>query len=120
MQWPASSANDLRRDRARDWERTARLTLALAVGVGVLAAALSPRWNTGDLLVVVYFAAVSLGLWAQGTRIRLARSSAPFTSAGAVALGAASAIGLLLPGLRPSPTRRACPPSLLRSVGRAW
>lgn len=85
-----------RRDRARDWELTARVTLAMAVGAGVLAAVTTPPWAPGDLLVATYFAAVSPMLWAQGARIRRVRSKAPFTAAVAVALGVAFARGLLL------------------------
>lgn len=85
-----------RRDRARDWELTAGVTLAFAVGAGVLAAFTSPPWAPGDLLVATYFAAVSLMLWGQGARIRRARSETPFTTALAVALGVAFAGGLLL------------------------
>ncbi len=97
MRWRQVRSGDLaRRDRARDWERTARLTLLLAVCAGLLAAATSPRWDVGDLLVGVYFAAVSLMLWAQSARIRLARSTAPFTHTVAIVLGAAFALGVLL------------------------
>jgi hypothetical protein len=85
-----------RTDWARNWELTARVTLAVAVGAGVLAAVTSPPWAPGDLLVATYFAAVSLMLWGQGARIRRARSKAPFTTAVAVALGVAFAGGLLL------------------------
>ncbi len=67
-----------------------------AVAAGGLAAALDPHWDVGDLLVVVYFAAVSLALWGQSARIGLARSTAPFTPIVAVAFGAAFAIGLVL------------------------
>ena len=72
------------------------MTLAVAVGAGVLAAVSSPRWDVGDLLVAVYFAAVSLVLWGRGARIRRASSTAPFTTTVAVALGVALAVGLLL------------------------
>ena len=85
-----------RGDRARNWELTARVTLAVAVGAGVLAAVTRPRWDVGDLLIAVYFAAVSLLLWGQGARIRRARSQAPFTTTVAAALGVAFAVGLLL------------------------
>jgi hypothetical protein len=72
------------------------VTLGVAVGARVLAAVTSPPWAPGDLLVATYFAAVSLMLWGQGGRIRLARANAPFTTAVAVALGVAFAGGLLL------------------------
>ena len=72
------------------------MTLAVAVGAGVLAGVTSPPWAPGDLLVATYFAAVSLMLWGQGARIRRARSNAPFTRAVAIALGVALAGGLLL------------------------
>jgi hypothetical protein len=97
MRWPqVLDGEGARRDRARDWELTALVTLAVAVGAGVLAAVTSPPWPPGDLLVATYFAAVSLMLWGQGARIRRARSEAPFSTALAVALGVAFADGLLL------------------------
>ena len=97
MRWPhVLDGEGARTDRARDWELTAGVTLAFAVGAGPLAAVTSPPWALGDLLVATYFAAVSLMLWAQGARIRRARSEAPFTTAVAVALGAAFAGGMLL------------------------
>jgi len=61
-----------------------------------LAAVASPRWDVGDLLVAVYFAAASLMLWGQSARISRARSMAPFTMIVAVALGVAFALGLIL------------------------
>jgi hypothetical protein len=97
MRWRQLAGDDrARTERARDWELTARLTLAVAVGVGALAAVASPRWGVGDLLVAVYFAAVSLMLWGQSARIRRARSMVPFTMIVAVALGLAFVLGLLL------------------------
>jgi hypothetical protein len=97
MRWPQVPGDEgARTDRACDWELTARVTLAVAAGAGVLAPVMSPPWAPGDLLVATYFAAVSLLLWGQGTRISRARSEAPFTTAVALALGAAFAGGLLL------------------------
>ncbi|MFZ0973682.1 MAG: hypothetical protein WAN22_15735 [Solirubrobacteraceae bacterium] len=96
MWWPRVHGSEEVRDRARDWELTARVTLAVAMGAGVLAAVTSPAWAPGDLLVATYFAAVSLMLWGQGARIRRARSQAPFTTAVAFALGLAFAGGLML------------------------
>jgi hypothetical protein len=53
-----------------DWggnrERTARADLFVAVGAGVLAGV--SHWDAGDLIVGVYFAAISLLLWAQSAR----------------------------------------------------
>ena len=97
MRWLQVRGSDRARElRARDWELTAHVTLAAAVGAGVLAAVSSPRWDVGDLLVAVYFAGVSLVLWGQGARITRASSAAPFTTIVAVALGVALAVGLLL------------------------
>jgi hypothetical protein len=97
MRWPRVLGGDgARRYRASDWELTARVTLAAAVGAGVLSAVTSPPWAPGDLLVATYFAAASLMLWGQGARIRRARSEAPFTTAMRVALGVAFAGGVLL------------------------
>ena len=90
------SGQRARQERARGWERTAALTLLVAVGAGVLAATSSPRWDVGDLLVGVYFAAVSLMLWVQSARIRLARSAAPFTRPVMTALGIALGVGVFL------------------------
>ena len=73
------------------------MALFLAVGVGVLAAV--SRWGAGDLVVGVYFAAISLLLWAQSARIRLARSTAPFTRTVGVALAVALCVGVLLGAL---------------------
>jgi len=70
------------------------VTLLVAVGAGLLAAVTTPRWNVGDL--GLYFAAVSLLLWAQSARIRLARSTAPFTRNMQIALGLAFGLGVLL------------------------
>ncbi len=66
MRWPqVFDGEGARRDRARDWELTALVTVAVAVavGAGLLAAVTSPPWAPGDLLVGTYFAAVSLMLW---------------------------------------------------------
>jgi FtsH-binding integral membrane protein len=97
MRWHQLHGDDgARRDRARDWELTARFTLAATVGVGALAAVASPHWDVGDLIVAVYFAAASLMLWGQSARIRRARSMAPFTTIVTVALCVAFVLGLLL------------------------
>ena len=98
MRWPQVRCSDdgSRVDRARAWEQTARVTLAVAVGIGVLAAVSSPHWDVGDLLIAVYFAAMSLMLWGQGARIRCVRSRAPFTTTVAGALAVAFALGLVL------------------------
>ncbi len=92
------SANSERAARARERERTARVGLFVAVGAGVLAGA--NHWDEGDLVVGVYFAAVSLLLlWTQSARIRLARSTAPFTRMVGVALAVAFCVGVLLRAL---------------------
>lgn len=97
MRWPqVLDGEGARRYRARDWELTAGVTLAFAVGAAVLAVVTSPPWAPGDLLVATYFAAVSLMLWGQGARIKRARSEATFTTAVAVAFGVAFAGGMLL------------------------
>jgi hypothetical protein len=83
--------------RAGEWERTAWAALLVAVGAGVLAAV--DRWDVGDLVVGVYFAAISLLLWTQGARIRLARSAAPFTRTVSLALVVALCLGALLGAL---------------------
>jgi hypothetical protein len=72
------------------------VTLLAAVGAGLLAAVAKPRWDTGDLIVGSYFAALSLLLWTQSARIRLARSTAPFTRNVQVALGVALCLVCLL------------------------
>ena len=65
MRWPWVRTGDpAPGKRARDWERTAGAALLVAVGAGLLAAAVRPRWDVGDLIVGLYFAAVSLLLWA--------------------------------------------------------
>jgi hypothetical protein len=98
MKHPSASGADSRRDaRARDWERTASVALFVAVGAGVIAAA--GHWDPGDLVVGVYFAAVSLLLWVQSARIRLSGSTAPFTQTVRVALVLAFCIGVLLGAL---------------------
>ena len=97
MRWLRLRSGDLARmERARDWERTARVTLLVAVCAGLLAAATSPPWDVGDLVVGLYFVAVSLTLWAQSARIRLTRSTAPFTRNVEIALGVALGLGVLL------------------------
>ena len=83
--------------RARDWERTARVALFVAICAGALAAA--ARWDTGDLVVGIYFAAISLLLWAQSARIRIARSTAPFSRTVRITLGMAFCVGVLLGAL---------------------
>ena len=80
--------------RARDWERTASVALFVAIGAGVLAAVSS--WDPGDLVVGIYFAAISLLLWVQSARIRLAGSMAPFTRTVRVALAVAFCVGVFL------------------------
>lgn len=72
------------------------MALLVAVGAGLLAAATRPRWDAGDLIVGLYFAAVSLLLWAQSARIRFARSTVPFTRNVQIALGVAFGLGVLL------------------------
>ena len=94
MQHSTRSADFRRAVRAREWERTALVALFVAVAAGVLAGV--SRWDTGDLVVGVYFAAISLLLWAQSARIRLARSTAPFTRTVGLALAAAFCVGVLL------------------------
>ena len=91
------TADSARAARAREWERTARVGLFVAIGAGVLASV--SHWDTGDLIVGVYFAAISLLVWAQSARIRLARSTAPFTRAVGLALAAAFCVGVLLGAL---------------------
>ncbi|MGB0091290.1 MAG: hypothetical protein WBP81_01935 [Solirubrobacteraceae bacterium] len=97
MRWLwVRSGDPARGARARDWERTAGVALLVALGAGLLAAATRPRWDVGDLILGSYFAAVSLLLWAQSARIRLARSTVPFTRNVQIALGLAFGLGVLL------------------------
>jgi hypothetical protein len=53
-------------------------------------------WDAGDLVVGVYFAAMSLLLWIQSARIRLTRSAAPFKRGVSIALAVAFCAGVLL------------------------
>ena len=62
---------------AHAWQRTALMPLAVSALAGIHAATAEPRWDTGDLLVGLYFALLSLLLWAFSTwltRNRLALS----------------------------------------------
>ena len=72
------------------------MTLAAAIGVGLVTAATTPRWDPGDLLVGAYLAAVSLVLWVHGARIKVARPSPPFTPIVALALATALSVGVAL------------------------
>lgn len=83
--------------RASEWERTAWAALSVAVGAGVLAAV--GRWDVGDLLFGGYFAAAGLLLWTQSVRIRLTRSTAPFTRTVSLVLVVAFCVGVLLGAL---------------------
>ncbi len=65
-----------------------------AVGSGVLAGV--SHWDTGDLILGVYLAAISLLLWTQSARIRLARSGAPFTPTVGLTLAVALCVGVPL------------------------
>jgi hypothetical protein len=95
MKHSSTRSTDSRRAaRARDWERTARVSLLVAISAGVLAAFNS--WDSGDLVVGIYFAAVSLLMWVQSARIRLAGSAVPFTQTVRVALAVAFCAGVLL------------------------
>ena len=47
----------------REWKRTAGIALLVAVIAGVRARLATPRWDPGDLLVGLYFAALSLLSW---------------------------------------------------------
>jgi hypothetical protein len=94
VQNPSSSSSSDRGPRAHEWELTARASLLFAFGAGVLAAA--GGWDLGDLLVGVYFAAVSLLLWVQGARIRHMRSPVAFNRITGAALVLAFAVGAAL------------------------
>lgn len=52
----------------REWKRTAGIALLVAVIAGVRARLATPRWDTGDLLVGLYFAALSLLSWLHAVR----------------------------------------------------
>lgn len=92
--WP--ELDPLRERRARDWEFTGVLTVVAAIAVLIWTTAGSSGWRLGDLLVAVYFGLLAVSLWAQGQRVRLSRSGAPFTRAVAVAFGVALLIGMSL------------------------
>ena len=52
----------------REWKRTAGIAPPVAVIAGVRARLATPRWDTGDLLVGLYFAALSLLSWLYAVR----------------------------------------------------
>ena len=55
---------------ADEWQRTAAMALVVAAIAGVHAGAAKPRWDTGDLLVGLYFAVLSLLLWGRAAQVR--------------------------------------------------
>jgi hypothetical protein len=85
-----------REERARDWERTAVLAFVAAVAVVVWAAVGGSGWKRGDLLAGAYFGLLAVALWAQGQRVRFARSGAPFTRAVAITFACALVVGMVL------------------------
>lgn len=58
-----SSRDPLRHLLAGEWKRTAVIALLIAVVAGIRAQASTPSWDTGDLLVGLYFATLSLVFW---------------------------------------------------------
>jgi hypothetical protein len=85
-----------REERARDWQRTAALAFVAALAVVAWAAGGSSGSKRGDLVAGVYFGLLAVALWAQGQRVRFARSGAPFTRAVAIAFTCALVVGMLL------------------------
>lgn len=85
-----------RRVLALQWALTSGTSLFAAVLAGLRAMTATPSWDRGDLLVGLYFAALSLLLWARSAWIRRGRSITPGTSghlaALAVGLGAGAAL----------------------------
>lgn len=54
---------------AREWKRTAGIALLVAVVAGIRAGLATPPWDTGDLLVGLYFAVLSLLFWLRAIRL---------------------------------------------------
>ena len=103
-----------RRDRARDWDLTARVTLVVAVGAGVLAAVMSPPWTPGICSSprTSLLSASCCG----GKALESARDiNAPFTTAVAVALGGRVCRGIAPGGRRCRHTRFALAERAMRA-----
>ena len=84
---------------AREWKRASVLSLILAALTGVRAGSAQPRWDTGDLLVGLYFAGLSLLFWARGARLQrlrgIERSAAVLITSLAVGLGIGGVVVLI-------------------------
>jgi hypothetical protein len=80
---------------AREWAWTSVTSLVVALLAGLRAITSSSRWGSGDLLVGLYFAALSLLFWARARWIRTGRAIGP-TARGYVAALALGAGGVLV------------------------
>ena len=84
---------------AREWKRASVLSLMLAALAGVRAGSGQPRWDTGDLLVGLYFAGLSLLFWVRGARVEclrgIERSAAVLITSLAVGLGIGGVLVLI-------------------------
>jgi hypothetical protein len=63
------------------------MALAVAAIAGVRAAADRSRWDTGDLLLGLWFAGLSLLCWGRAAAIDRGRAISPSIAFGVVALG---------------------------------
>jgi hypothetical protein len=80
---------------AREWQKTAVMTLVLAAVAGLRARLATPRWDKGDLIAALYLAVLSLLFWLRATQIRRGRGCAP-SAARVIALVCGLAVGGLL------------------------
>ena len=84
-------------ERAREWKLAAVIALLVAAVAGVRAGLATPRWDTGDLLVGLYFAALSLPLWLRAMRLTGRRAHELFTRPHRTAVLLGLAVGGPLP-----------------------
>jgi EmrB/QacA subfamily drug resistance transporter len=78
---------------ARQWHRNSVMALAVAAIAGVRAAADRPRWDTGDLLLGLWFAGLSLLYWGRAAAIDRARAISPSIAFGVVVLALGLGVG---------------------------